>query len=132
MPVRAKIRFDFKSEPKGRKYFWERYDPREEAKELREKKVTLFRNLPFQGLNVTDFNANQEVYLVADEESHREVAYAPMELTVEAESLEDLMQLTLQDEFRRIKVIEPPEILLSTADVERLLFKVTNEYREEF
>ncbi len=131
MPVKARIRFDFKAEPKGRRFFWQRCDLQETAKSLRAKKVSLLKSLPFQGVNVTDLDTHQEIYLIPNDANDQEVAYAPVELTVEAESLEDLMQLTLREEFRKIKVMEPAELRLSTADVERLLFRVTEEYREE-
>ncbi len=131
MTVRAKIRFDYKAEPRGRSFFWQRNDPFQAAKELRERQSALLRNLPFQGLSVIDLDSSQEVYLIPDAGNQRAAAYAPLELTVEAESLEDLAQLTLCEEFRKIKVVEPSELHLSTGDVERLLFKVTSEYRDE-
>ncbi len=131
MTVKAKIRFDYKAEPKGRRFLWQHHDLQETARELRTQRASLLKNLPFQGLHVTELDLEQDVYLVADAQSQREVAYAPVEMTVEAESLEDLMQLTLCEEFRKIKVVEPSELRLSTVDVERLLFRVTSEYRDE-
>ncbi|TCL72314.1 hypothetical protein EDC14_100622 [Hydrogenispora ethanolica] len=131
MPVKAKIRYDYKAETQGRRFFWQRHDPCQAAKEIRARQIALLRNLPFQGLNVTDLDSSQEVYVMPEAGGQREAAYAPVELTVEAESLEDLMQLTLCEEFRKIKVVEPSELHLSTGDVERLLFKMTAEYREE-
>lgn len=131
MSVTARIRLDFKAEEGGRKFFWQRQNLREAAKTLRSGQVSLLRNLPFQGLNVKDLEADQEVYLIPDEENRKEVAYAPLELIVEADSIEDLMQLTLREEFRKIKILEPTQISLSNGDVERLLFKVNEEYRDE-
>lgn len=130
-PVKVKIRFDFKADEDSRKFFWQHRDLRQAAKELRAKQVALLRNLPFQGLNVETFNVDHEAYLVPETGPFRETAYAPVELIVQADSLEDLMQLTLREEFRTIKVLEPTEMLLSNGDVERLLFKVNEEYREE-
>ncbi len=131
MSVKAKIRLDFKAEDGGRKFFWQRHDLQEVAKSLRSRQVSLLRNLPFQGVNVEELNVDREVYLVPDKENHQEVAYAPLELIVEAESIEDLMQFTLREEFRKIKIMEPGEISLSNGEVERLLFKVNEEYRDE-
>lgn len=131
MSVTARIRLDFKAEEGGRKFFWQRQNLREAAKTLRSGQVSLLRNLPFQGLNVKDLEADQEVYLIPDEENRKEVAYAPLELVVEADTIEDLMQLTLREEFRKIKILEPTQISLSNGDVERLLFKVNEEYRDE-
>lgn len=131
MSVKAKIRLDFKAEDGGRKFFWKRPNLQELAKTLRSKQVSLLRNLPFQGLNVEELNEDREVYLIPDVVNHREIAYAPLELTVDADSIEDLMQFTLREEFRKIKILAPSEISLSNGEVERLLFKVNEEYREE-
>jgi hypothetical protein len=131
MSIKAKIRLDFKAESGGGKFFWKRHNLQEIAKTLRSRHVTLLRNLPFQGLNVEELNEDREVYLIPDVANHRGIAYAPLELTVEADSIEDLMQFTLKEEFRKIKIIEPNEVYLSNGEVERLLVKVNQEYREE-
>lgn len=131
MSVKAKIRLDFKAEDGGRKFFWKRRDLQETAKTLRSRQVSLLRNLPFQGLNVEEVNEDQEVYIIPDVESRREIAFAPLELTVDADSIEDLMEFTLREEFRKIKILEPKEISLSNGEVERLLFRVNEEYRDE-
>lgn len=132
MTVRARIRFDYKAEPgTGRRFFWQRRDLRQIAREIRAKKVSLLRNLPFQGLNVEAFNMEHEIYLLPEDGEHRETAYAPLEMEVEADSIGDLMPLTLMEEFRKIKVLEPEELSLSNVDVERFLFRVNEEYRSE-
>jgi hypothetical protein len=129
--VKAKIRFDYKAESgAGRKFFWQRHDLRQLAKDIRARNVSLLRNLPFQGLNLETLDLEQEVYLVTEEEN-QEVAYAPVEMVVEADSLADLMPLTLREEFRKIKVLEPAELSLSNTDVERFLFRVNEEFRSE-
>ncbi len=131
MSVKAKIRLDFKAEDGGRKFFWKRRNLQEAAKILRSRQVSLLRNLPFQGLNVEELNEDGEVYSIPDIVNHGEVAYAPLELTVDADSIEDLMQFTLREEFRKIKILEPDELFLSNGEVERLLFRVNEEYRDE-
>jgi hypothetical protein len=130
MPVKAKIRFDFKADTGKRRFFWQRRDLSQAAREIREQKVSLLKSLPFQGLNMAEFDLEHEVYLVQDDES-KAVAYAPVEMLVEADSIEDLMQLTLRTEFRKIKVLEPEKLLLSTSEMERFLFKVNFEFRSE-
>lgn len=129
MPVKAKIRLDYKADPRGRQFFWQHRDPRELAKQNRARQVSLLRNLPFQGLTVADLDLQQEVYTIS--EGDQDVAYAPVELVVEADSIEDLMPLALREEFRKIKVLEPEELSLSTVDLERFLFKINEEYRAE-
>lgn len=132
MTVKAKIRFDYKVESGStHRFFWQRRDLRLLAKEIRAKKVSLLRNLPFQGLNVEALNMEHEVYLIPEDEHQQETAYAPVELLVEADSIADLMPLTLQEEFRKIKVLEPEELSLSNVDVERFLFRVNEEFRSE-
>ncbi len=131
MSVKARIRLDFKAGEGSRKFFWQRHNLQEVAENLRSRQVSLLRNLPFQGLNVEGMDVDQEVYVIPDGENHKETAYAPVELVVEADSIEDLMQLTLREEFRKIKILEPDHISLSNWDVERLLFKVNEEYRDE-
>lgn len=130
MPVKAKIRFDFKADTGKRRFFWQRRDLRKAAREIRDRKVSLLKNLPFQGLNVEEFDLEHEIYLVHDNDS-REVAYAPVELLVEADTIEDLMQLTLREEFRKIRVLEPDKLFLSNNEMERFLFKVNEEFRNE-
>lgn len=126
--MKAKIRFDYKAEPgTGRKFFWQHQDLRQMAKDIRAQKVSLLRNLPFQGLNVETLNVEQEVYVLPEEG----VAYAPVEMVVEADSLADLMPLTLREEFRKIKVLEPAALSLTNLDVERFLFRMNEEFRSE-
>lgn len=131
MSVRARIRLDFKAEAGGRKFFWRRCNLREVANTVRSKQVSLLSNLPFQGVNVEDVNVDREVYILSDGENRKETAYAPLELIVEADSIEDLMQFTLREEFRKIKIMEPEQISLTNGDLERLIFKVNEEYRDE-
>ncbi len=131
MTVKARIRLDFKAEAGGRKFFWQRHNLQEIAKTVRSRQVSLLSNLPFQGLNVEALNEEREVYILSGGENRKEVAYAPLELVVEADSIEDLMQFTLREEFRKIKILEPDHISLSNGDLERLIFKVNEEYRDE-
>jgi hypothetical protein len=130
MPVKAKIRFDFKADTGKRRFFWQRRDLNKAARELREVKVSLLKSLPFQGLNMTEFDMEHDVYLVQNDEA-KTVAFAPVEMLVEADSFQDLTQLTLRTEFRKIKVLEPDNLLLSTNEMERFLFKVNEEFRSE-
>jgi hypothetical protein len=130
MPVTAKIRFDFKADTGKRRFFWQRRDLDKAARELRETKVSLLKSLPFQGLNMAEFDLEHEVYMVREDEG-KAVAYAPVEMVVEADSIEDLTQLTLRAEFRKIKLLEPDQLLLSTNEMERFLFKINEEFRSE-
>ena len=68
MPVTAKIRFDFKADTGKRRFFWQRRDLDKAARELRETKVSLLKSLPFQGLNMAEFDLEHEVYMVREDE----------------------------------------------------------------
>lgn len=131
MTVKAKIRFDFKANAGSRRFFWQRRDLRETAKTIRHQRLALLRNIPFQGLNVAELNEDFEIYLMPDDNNGREAAYAPAELVVEADSIEDLMPLTLKEEFRKIKLLEPEKLMISNNEMEKFLYKMNTEYRNE-
>jgi len=69
--------------------------------------------------------------LIPGDGQKQTTAYAPVEMVVEADSLEDLMPLTLREEFRKIKILEPNQLLVSNNEVERFIFRVNEEYRSE-
>lgn len=131
MSVKARIRMDYKVTEGGAHFFWQKEDPRENARELRERQVSLLRNLPFQGIELHSVDADQEVYLMPGNGDRVDTAYAPVELVVEADSFEDLMQFTLAEEFRKIKVLEPDQLQFSSRELERFLCRVNSEYRDE-
>jgi hypothetical protein len=132
MSLKARIRFDYQANAaEKRKFFWQHLDLTKIAEEKRAKQVSLLKNMPFQGLNIADLNSDHEIYLLPEGNNQPETAFAPVELLVEADSIEDLMQLTLREEFRKIKVIDPPELFLTSSQVERFLFKVNEEYLTE-
>lgn len=131
MPVKAKIRFDFRAEAGPKKLFQRRPDIRETAKAVRAEQVALLRNLPFQGLSIEDLDYHYDVYVMPEYDRREEVAYAPVEMVVHADAIGDLAQLMLREEFRKIKVLEPKELALSNTDVERFLFQVAEEYHHE-
>ena len=63
------------------------------AEEVREQRATLLRNIPIQGVRIEDINTNGEVYVLTDETSGDEVAYAPVEFVLEADTIEDVIPL---------------------------------------
>lgn len=130
--LRARIRLDYKAEAKKR--FLARGKPSEKiAEEIREQKVILFRNVPFQGIVLEDIDVSPDVYMVTHGFGEGEVAYAPVILTLQAEGLEDLLCFVFQEEFRKIEILAPAELTLTRYEVERLLFALGREassYRE--
>jgi len=125
--LKVRIRLDFKSEVKN-KLFGNK-NLIKAAEEAREQHVALLRNVPFQGVKVEDIDLGMEIYVVYDENIGEDVAYAPVFLTLEADSFEDVVRFIMRDEFRKIEIIDPQEIFMSKQDAERLLFKTNTELR---
>ena len=124
--LKFKVRFDYKGKPKPARFFFGGKKTESVAHDYREQQVQLWRNVPLQGINVENMDLG-EIYSVYDEESNEEIAYAPLELAVSADSLEDLLRFIIREEFRRIEILEPTTILLNNREIERLLFKI-NEH----
>lgn len=129
MPLRLCVRFDYRgiSKPKG--FFFGSKNIDEAAEETREHKAALLRNVPVQGIHIEDIDLSNEVYTVFDENIGGPVAYAPIYVTIRAEFIEDVVRFIMCEEFRKVELIEPEQILLSKYDIERLLFKMNEELR---
>ena len=124
--LKFKVRFDYKGKPRPARFFFGGKKTEIVAQDFRDQQVALWRNVPLQGLLVENMDMG-EIYSVYDEEIDEEIAFAPLELIVSADSLEELLRFIVRDEFRRIEILEPASILLTNREVERLLFKV-NEH----
>ena len=129
VPIKARIRLDFRGEESRRTLFMGKVPPETAAEEMRQRQIATLKNLPWQGVTLEDLNADYEIYTVNRPEQGEKVAYAPVELTVAADSLEDLLTFVLRDEFRKIKILEPAELKVSAVDVEKTIFKMGQEYR---
>jgi len=130
-PIKAKIRFDFRGEVGRQGFGFGRNKPEEAAKNTRQSRVAMLKNLPWQGVSLEEIEADQEIYTVAQSEKGDRLAYAPVELTVRADSLEDLLPFVLREEFRKIKILEPEEMVFSNFDMERAIYKMGQEFRSE-
>ena len=131
--VRAKIRLDFKGIGRPGKLFFGGKNTEKAAEEIREQQVAMFRNVPIQGIAIEDIDMSIEVYNVYDDINHCDVAYAPVVLTVSADTLQDVLRFIAREDFRKIEILEPQTISLSKYGIERLLFKISEElknYRE--
>lgn len=125
-PLRCKIRLDYRGEARGRFLFRSKNTERV-ADEIREQKVALLRNVPVQGVVIEDIDAGMEIYTVYDEVFGGEVAYAPVVITLQADSLQDVLRYIIQEEFRKVEVLSPGEIMLDRQAVERFLFTANKE-----
>ncbi len=128
-PIKAQIRLDFRGEESRQSFFFGKDKPETAAESLRERQVATIRNLPWQGITLETLNTDYEIYTIISPDRNGKIAYAPVELTVTADSLEDLLAFVLRDEFRKIKILEPEELTLSNFDVERAIFKMGQKYR---
>jgi len=126
--IKFKVRFDYKGKPRPARFFFGGKRTEIVAQEFREQQVALWRNVPLQGIKVENMDLG-EIYSVYDEELEDEVAFAPLELIVLADSLEDLLRFVLREEFRRIEIMEPHNLILTNKEIERLLFKMNELFQ---
>jgi len=127
--LRAKVRLDFKGVSRPGRLFFGAKSTEKVAEENREQQIALFRNVPIQGVEIEDISLGGEIYTVYDDQGENEAAYAPAELTVVADSIEDLVRFVAREDFRRIEIIEPGNLVLNRLEVERLLFRINEEIR---
>lgn len=126
--LRLKLRLDYKGEAQSR-FFFGGKTSEQVADEIREQRAALLRNVPYQGITINDIDLSLETYSIYDEFSGDEVSFAPIILDLNVNSIEDVIRFIMQDEFRKIDVLEPEEIVLNRQDLERLLFKINEEMR---
>lgn len=123
--LKLRIRFDYRGEKAGRLFGGK--SPDKIAEETREQKAALMRNVPKKGIYIEDIDMGTEVYTIYDEDTGKETAFAPLELTVTADTIEDIIRFIMCQEFRKIEFIEPEEIVFSNKDLERILYKMNEE-----
>lgn len=127
--VKVKIRLDFRGQARPGRFLLGGKPVDKVAEEIREQQVALFRNVPLQGVNIEDIDMSTDIYTVYDDVSNSEVAYAPVTLTVTAENIVDLLRFITREEFRKIEVLEPGHQYLTRYELERLLFRIHEEFR---
>lgn len=127
--LKAKIRLDYKGVNKPSKFLFGGKSTDQAAEEMRDQQVALLRNVPLQGIRVEDVDMSLDLYTVYDEVQNLQISYAPVVLTVEADSLEDIVKFVAREEFRKIELLEPDNIVLSRMDTERILFRLSEEMR---
>jgi len=127
--IRMRLRFDYLGYGKTGKLFGKK-SIEENAEEVRQHKAALLRNVPNQGIRIEEIDMSNEVYTVYDEISRKEIAYAPVVITISADSVEDALKFSMKDEFRTVEVLEPDNISLSKAEVERILYKTSEELHD--
>ena len=126
--LRVKIRFDYKGKAQTGTFF-SAVKNRMSAQEIREQQVSLWRNIPL-GLLVEDIELG-EIYNVYYEALDDEVTFAPLEMIVYADSLEDMLHFIMREEFRRIEILEPHNIHLNNKEAEKFLFKINEQLQQK-
>ena len=86
--------------------------------------------MPVQGVYIEKIDLG-EIYTVYDEESDEEIAFAPLEMVVTADSAGYLVRFAVREEFRRIKILEPDNIVLSINDLEQIFFEIHNQTKSQ-
>ncbi len=127
--LRLRIRLDYKGVNRPGRFFFGGKATDEVAEEIREQQVGLMRNIPMQGINIEEVDMSADVYTIYDEEHSAQVAFAPVIFTLQAESLEDLVKFIVREEFRKVEIEEPDNLSLTKVDLERLLFKLSEEVK---
>jgi hypothetical protein len=125
--LKIKVRFDYKGKNKSGKLFWKGKTGVEIADEVRQHKVSLIRNVPVQGIHIEEIDMGLEAYEIIDEITGKANPYAPVFITFYADSIEDAIKFTMKEEFRTVEVLEPVEMVMSDTEIERLLFKISEE-----
>ena len=128
--IRMKIRFDYRGTTRPARFFFGKKSVEEAAEELRDQKMSLWQNIPLQGIEVEDIKVF-DIYTIVEEDDdfEEEVAYAPIEIIVSADSLEDCAYLISREEFRRVEILQPAEISLSSKSMEKIFVKFSEFFR---
>lgn len=131
--VRVKIRLDFKGEGKSGRFLFGGKSREEIAEQVREQQVALLRNVPLQGVFIEEIDLSLDLYIVGESDGRksRDVAYAPVLLTLRLENIDDLLPFVLKTEFRKIEFLSPENLALHRLDVERLFFRMSQSVQEE-
>ncbi|ADL07913.1 hypothetical protein [Thermosediminibacter oceani] len=129
--IKFRVRMDFKGEYKPGKFLFGGKPIEQVAQNVREEQVSLLRNIPIQGISFEDCDVSSEPYVVYDDVLGEKVAYAPAFLTINADSIEDMIRFVMREEFRKIEVLEPTQMIITNKDLEKILFKMGEELRSQ-
>ena len=129
--IKIKVRFDYRGTARPGRFFFGGKNTEEVAEELREQRMSYWQNVPIQGLHVEDIKVF-DVYTIIEEydDGEEEVSYAPIEVVLSADSLEDCIYLVSREEFRKMEILHPEEITLSAKDLEKLFVKYGEAFRK--
>ncbi len=125
-----KVRLDFTGAGKPGRFLFGGKPTDKAAEEAREQQVTIFRNVPLQGMQIIDIDVSADVYTVYDDLNNSDIAYAPLILTIKADAIEGIIRFIARDDFRKVEILDPAFISLNHTEIERFLFKIHVEMKE--
>ncbi|MDD4570700.1 MAG: hypothetical protein PHE70_11345 [Tepidanaerobacteraceae bacterium] len=129
--IRFKVRFDFKGEYKPGRFLFGGKSVEQVAQECREEQIALLKNIPIQGVSFDDYDISSEPYVICDDSHGDKIAYAPAEITMRADTVEDMIRFVMREEFRKLEILEPSQMLVTNSDLERILFRMNEELRSQ-
>lgn len=129
--IRFRVRFDFKGEYRPGKFLFGGKPIELAAQENREEQVALLRNLPIQGAAIEDYDITLDPYITQDDQLGERIAYAPALLTIMADTVEDMVRFVTREEFRKLEILEPSQMMITSNDLERMLFCMSEELRRQ-
>ncbi|OPZ74782.1 MAG: hypothetical protein BWY80_00448 [Firmicutes bacterium ADurb.Bin456] len=128
--ILAKVRLDFKGDGKPGRLLFGGKPSDKAAEEAREQQVAIFKNIPLPGVQIMDIDLGTEVYTVTDDFTGASIAYAPLVLTIQVDSLESMLRFVTREDFRKVEILDPAFVTLSHYEIERMLFKVYEETKD--
>ncbi|WP_350342472.1 hypothetical protein PRVXT_001711 [Proteinivorax tanatarense] len=127
--IRCKIRLDIPGYNKSGRFLFGVKDGISMAKENRLKEVNMLKNIPFQGVKLERISSSLDIYTLEEEKGN--ISYAPIELEVMVDLLEDLLPFITRPDFSKIEILDPSDISLDKAQGERLLTRIGLEYHNK-
>jgi hypothetical protein len=124
--LKIRVRFDYEGKSRRKKLI-NVNNSLEKAEELRQQKAAFMRNIPIQGLEIIEIDMSQEAYTIRDEIEGQNISYAPMLVTVIADSIDAIIKFPMDEAFRTIEIIEPELLSVSRMELERAFCQVNFE-----
>jgi hypothetical protein len=127
--LKLKVRFDYKGRQQNTRFPFRAKSPEQAAEQIREQKTALLRNVPVQGIQIEDIDMGGDIYTVYDDFTGSSVSFAPVVIRFNADTIEDAVQFIMKEEFRKVEVLEPEQMVLDKLDIERVLFRINEELK---
>jgi hypothetical protein len=127
--IKVRVRLDIKGTSKPGRFLFGGKPMDKVAEDAREQQVTLLRNVPVQGIHIDNIDIGMDIYTIVDDLNNQEVAYAPLTIEATADTIKELIKLITREDFRKIEVLSPSTLTLHHYDIERLLFRIAEEFK---